>query len=328
MPRNATQSLVEHFTYRRPAGSGTERAYAARYLGPLGARLDACGNYVLRLGTEARPILWSSHTDTVHRTEGRQRVRVRDGHVALRGAAAVAQWARGDCLGADCGTGVWLMVAMARARIPGLYVWHYGEEQGCIGSSWARQHMPEVGECRAAIAFDRAGRDSIVTHQLGTRTCSDTFARSLADALRLPELAPDPTGVYTDTNEYADVIPECTNVSVGYRHQHSAHETQDLDFAEALLAAVLAAPWDSLAIERDPVSWGDWEADSESWGDEDADLDDTYARVTVAAGGPSGTRYCTLCDWDCAGQTAYEIDGHTICDTCWEDLQTMQGDAA
>jgi hypothetical protein len=39
-----------------------------------------------------------------------------------------------ECLGADCAAGVALMVSMIHARVPGYYVFHDGEEQGCLGS--------------------------------------------------------------------------------------------------------------------------------------------------------------------------------------------------
>lgn len=40
-----------------------------------------------------------------------------------------------NCLGADCTTGVWLILEMIKARIPGIYVIHNDEEIGCIGAT-------------------------------------------------------------------------------------------------------------------------------------------------------------------------------------------------
>lgn len=40
-----------------------------------------------------------------------------------------------NCLGADCTTGVWLILEMIKARVPGIYVIHNDEEVGCVGAS-------------------------------------------------------------------------------------------------------------------------------------------------------------------------------------------------
>jgi len=34
--------------------------------------------------------------------------------------------------------------------------------------------------------------------------------------------------VYTDTAEFTDIIPECTNRSVGYAREHTQEESLDL----------------------------------------------------------------------------------------------------
>lgn len=64
--------------------------------------------------------------------------------------------------------------------------------------------------------------------------------------------APDDTGVYTDTNEYAGIVPECTNLSVGYQRQHGPRETLDVVHCEQLLEAMLELDASQLVIERDP----------------------------------------------------------------------------
>jgi len=100
------------------------------------------------------------------------------------------------------------------------YVLHRGEERGCLGSHWIQQHDPEsLREIDGAIAFDRAGMHDVITHQSYGRTCSGAFAASLASALdRLnPEFgyAPDNSGLYTDTSEYAGSClnaPTCRSV--------------------------------------------------------------------------------------------------------------------
>jgi hypothetical protein len=108
-----------------------------------------------------------------------------------------------------------------------------------------------------AIAFDRRGMDNIISHQGWSRCASDAFCQALADELNLHDenlmYAPDDTGVYTDTAEFVDIIPECTNISVGYDHEHSQQECLNTHHYELLSQAVLRVEWDKLPVDRDPT---------------------------------------------------------------------------
>jgi hypothetical protein len=292
--------LLEMLTYRRPAFSGTDRAFIRRFLRPLGAEPDPFGNFVLRIG-DAPDILWSAHTDTVHRAAGRQRLRISGGTVRSRG---------GDCLGADNTAGVWMLVEMARAGVPGLYVWHRAEEIGCQGSRYIATHTPHLlNGIRYAIAFDRRGTDSIVTHQIGWRTASDAFAWQVAGLLGLPGMYPDPNGVYTDTESYADIVPECTNISIGYAGAHTAFESLDLDYVRALRDAVVGAEWHTLTAVREP---GTMEAPPGPWND-GARLDDGPGRWQAV-----GAEDCALCGQD--ADTTYIFAGTDVCRACFDYL--------
>jgi hypothetical protein len=59
--------------------------------------------------------------------------------------------------------------------------------------------------------------------------------------------------VYTDTAEFVDIIPECTNISVGYNSEHSQQESLNIVHFELLATAVLRVEWDKLPTERDPT---------------------------------------------------------------------------
>jgi hypothetical protein len=63
----------------------------------------------------------------------------------------------------------------------------------------------------------------------------------------------DDTGVYTDTAEFTDYIPECTNISVGYDHEHSQQESLNMVYFQQLANAVLLVDWEALPTERDPT---------------------------------------------------------------------------
>lgn len=248
--------IMEMFSYMRPAGSKTEQAFVDRFLTPLGFKRDKHRNLILTVGGTPPTILWSSHMDTVHDMEGRQTLHYDGETLALSRKAK--KWTS-SCLGADCTAGVWLMAEMVKAGVPGLYVIHHAEEKGCIGSrALAKDPGGLLDGIQAAIAFDRMGYNSIITHQMYGKTASDAFALSLGAALG-GEFKPDDTGSYTDTNEYAEIIPECTNVSVGYFHQHTMRETQDVPFLLLLRDTLITADFTNLVIEREPGDEGyDW----------------------------------------------------------------------
>lgn len=234
------QLLLNMLTYMRPSGSLTEKKFCQTFLEPVFGQADRHGNYILFVGDDPT-VSFMSHYDTVHKHHGFQHVAVTDGFATTMS----------NCLGADDTTGIWLMLGMIKAGVEGVYVVHTAEEIGCIGSTALVKDNPDwIHRVDCAISFDRMGTDSIITHQGGKRTCSDTFAYSLASILGLAMKA-DPTGVYTDSIEYSDDIPECTNLSVGYYNQHTSAEYQDLGFAEKLLDRLIKADWSNLVIERD-----------------------------------------------------------------------------
>jgi hypothetical protein len=239
-----TRDLLTMLTYMRPHGSDTERAFINRYIRPTGAAEDTFGNLWLTVGNA--PILWCSHTDTVHKQAGKQRV--------LYGAS-VASADKSNCLGADCTTGVWLMLAMIRAKVSGTYLFHRGEEVGGIGSAWIAKNMATtLARYQFAIAFDRMGSDEVITHQAGWRCASEAFAGSMAKALAPLDYTGSDGGSFTDTANYVEIIPECTNISVGYYGQHTKNEMQDIDHAIKLRDRLCTADFSQLVCERDPYS--------------------------------------------------------------------------
>ena len=231
---------IEMLSYMRPEGSKYQKKFCNRYLMPIFGRPDEFGNYTHIVGDSPR-IAFMAHHDTVHAKSGRQAVTI-DGDFAKSSS--------NECLGADCTTGIYIMISMIEAGVEGVYVVHAAEEIGCIGSRALVGSNPSwLHHVDAAISLDRKGYASIITHQMGMRTCSSEFASSLSNILDLGMKADD-TGSYTDSNEYKDVIPECTNISVGYFNQHTSKESQDLVFVETLVDALINADWSKLAIKR------------------------------------------------------------------------------
>ena len=93
----------------------------------------------------------------------------------------------------------------------------------------------------------------MITEQWGGISCSNEFARSLAAQLD-SEYSPCPHGVFTDTANYTEIIPECTNISVGYSGQHRPHEKQHMAFLVALKDRMLELDLSKLVCVRDPAT--------------------------------------------------------------------------
>ncbi|WP_349434262.1 M28 family peptidase [Pararhizobium sp. A13] len=250
------KTILAMFSYMRPSGTPTETMFIERFLTPLGFTRDPFQNLVLTVGDKPR-ILWSSHVDTVHGKEGIQTLAY-DGEMLTLSKGAKLN---SSCLGADDTAGIWLMTEMIKANVPGVYVIHHAEENGCVGSRDLARGNPEFfADIDAAIAFDRMGYDSVITHQMGMRTASDRFALSfsmmLDDALgdgSKSKYAADDGGAYTDTNEYSHLVPECTNISVGYHSQHTRNESQHVGHLIALRNLLVKADLSTLVIARDPA---------------------------------------------------------------------------
>lgn len=250
-----TARLVTMHAYMRPAGSLAERTFADRYLAPLGAVRDMHGNYSVVVGTSAasRSVLWSCHTDTVHRISGSQKVRVVDGQLTAP---------RSSCLGADDTAGVFLCSELVRLGVPGRYMFHFGEERGCIGSRALVRSAPDwLPDIRYAIALDRAGYSDVISHQMSSRTASDAFCDALASRLSSYDAGAvalqyqtSAHGLYTDTESYAEDVPECTNLSVGYHGAHGASESLDIAHVLTLLEALASIDVTALPCDRDPAA--------------------------------------------------------------------------
>jgi hypothetical protein len=225
---------------------------------------DGAGNLHVdtRLNSSNRT-LFVAHVDTVHRKEGPNKIKQTNTHWYADGAA----------LGADDGAGVAMLMHLMYSGVPAYYIFTQGEECGGIGATHLAKHDATLlAEFDRAIAFDRRGIDSVITHQGRGRCCSDSFADALSNALNddmTLMYLPDSTGVYTDTAEFIDIIPECTNISVGYYSEHSDKESLDIIHFQALAERVAKIDWDVLPTDRDPkvvdmLDWGGWGAYSGS----------------------------------------------------------------
>lgn len=239
-------TFLEMLEFKRPAFTVYEEAFIDKYLRVIpGIVEDEYGNLMIDVGDKPN-IIWSSHTDTVHHESGLQRVIVDKNRIAR-----VKFPKESNCLGADCTTGVYIMIEMIKAKVPGRYIFHRDEEHGRHGSTYIATKTPDILKgIDAAIAFDRKGLTDVITHQ-SYRTASNEFAESFAAIVGM-NYKPSPNGSFTDTKSYMALVPECTNISVGYAGAHSSAESQDLTHLEKLTEVMCRFDSSSLVIKRTP----------------------------------------------------------------------------
>lgn len=279
--------LLDMLTFKRPykeGGNETTDQFVERFIAPVaqgvGMRIDRSGNIEvdLRKSPEDRT-MFASHLDTMHSEEGRQ-------EIIYDGMARVIR-AKEDCLGADDTAGIALMLHLMEAGVAGLYVFFVGEEVGCVGSrAYVEENKHWIPtEIDKVISFDRRGVYSVITHQMGARCCSEEFAEALSQGLTTDELmfCPDDTGAYTDSAQFMDIVPECTNISVGYFNEHTAAETLNVEFLSKLAEALEGVDFNALPVSRDPSVVEFWGLDLPC--DYDPHLEDFVEALDIAMAG-------------------------------------------
>lgn len=156
------------------------------------------------------------------------------------------------CLGADDTAGVYAALRMIEAKVPVSFVFHRDEEIGGRGSAWvAREYAGWLSNTfDRCVALDRRGTKDVIISQWGDQCCSFDFAVVLGRELGMGHKPA--AGIFTDSANYMEVIPECSNISVGYMNEHTPQETLDIKYLETLIERLCEIEWDKLPTERDP----------------------------------------------------------------------------
>jgi hypothetical protein len=232
---------------------GTESGLV-KYL-PVDHKQDSVGNYYLQIG-ETPSTMFACHLDTACSYQKKVN-HVHDGKFVKTDGTTI--------LGADDKAGMVVMLYMIKNKIPGLYYFFVGEEVGCVGSGKLAKIWKETdfsNHITKVISFDRRGTDSVITEQIFGRSCSDEFALAISNELNQTGLgfnfSPDPTGIYTDSAKFMSLVPECTNISVGYYSEHTNSEKQDVEFLQKLCKGACLVDWENLPISRDPSKFSDY----------------------------------------------------------------------
>jgi hypothetical protein len=234
---------LTRFTYPH----GTESVLKA-FL-PNGYKKDEWGNFYYVIG-DCPTSMFTCHLDTAC-VESRKVNHVYSEYIIRTDGKTI--------LGADDKAGMVVILTMIERNVPGLYYFFLGEEVGCIGSGHVAKNWPLNPFSKTinkVVSFDRRDTCSVITHQLYGRCCSEDFAKELSNRLNVAgdiKLSPDDSGILTDSAQFVDLVPECTNISVGYNREHTTAEYQDIKYLNKLCKAVCKINWEDLPINRDPV---------------------------------------------------------------------------
>ena len=291
-PPPHTKELAELLTWRRPSKTPLQDAFIEGYLMPRLEELqktakngcevhtDAYGNVLFdmwhdKAGLKPSNTMFTAHIDTVHSSMNKSQSQ----SVCYDHTKKTIFKDDNEPLGADDGTGIYILLQMIKAEVPGLYAFFKDEECGRLGSIAFQKESPiNLEGIARVVSFDRMNATDIITRQRGGKCASDEFAIELGKQLEVHaklDYKPSPNGSFTDSATFMDDIPECTNISIGYKNQHSSSETQNMLTLNALLNALPHVDWDNLPSVRDPKATP--EPDTwDMWG-----LDDGY-------GGSSG----------------------------------------
>lgn len=214
---------------------------------PNGIKKDNIGNYFIKIGESKT--LFTCHLDTYSK-EYKKVNHIIDGNIIKTDGTTI--------LGADNKAGVVCLLYMIENNVPGLYFFFISEEPisekgGLYGSSeLAYTKLNSLKKYERAIAFDRKHKGSIITRQMAEPCCSDEFADALIDEFSKQGviMEKDKTGYYTDTAAFLEIIPECSNISIGVWNEHHNNEYVDISYVESVSKAAIKINWEDLPVIR------------------------------------------------------------------------------
>jgi hypothetical protein len=243
-PKDVRSTFLSLVTKTYPHGHEDE---VLKFLPSL--QKDEVGNYYKIIGKTPQT-MFTSHLDTADREQKDTKL-----YSMIENDEEYIVTDESTILGADDKSGVAVMLYMMSHNIPGLYYFFIGEERGGIGSNKLSRIYDTVSylkEIKRCVSFDRRNYHSVITSQLGRRCCSDEFGTALCKEYNKNglDLSLDPTGIYTDSASFIDDIRECTNISVGYFHEHTGQEYQNMNYLISLCEASIKVNWDSLPTIR------------------------------------------------------------------------------
>lgn len=243
-PDDVRSTFLSLVTETYPHGHEEE---VVKYL-PNFLKRDSYGNYYHVIGDSDTSFTCHLDTASSKKSEIVLREVEKSGEVYIKSDGTTI-------LGADDKAGVTVLLYMINKGVPGVYWFFIGEERGAVGSRAVAKTYdtyPFMKKIKKMVSFDRRNYFSVITYQMGGICCSEEFGQSLCDEMNKYDmkLTLDPTGVFTDSASFVDIIPECTNISVGYFDEHRTTEIQNLTYLEKLCKAASKCDWDKLVVKR------------------------------------------------------------------------------
>lgn len=247
-------------------GDTNFRLWLHSHFKKLGVQFEILAEGCILVRTDVKSdTLFSCHIDTCHNHAESNGTFQDLAYDPTFGDILLGQGSTSACLGADDGAGIYIMLKMIEAKVPGSYLFHTGEERGGIGAyAVLAKHKTLLEDFSRAIAFDRAvqrdGEPEVIITQGGTPCASVEAGKALCDALnKSGAVFQKPyvvsyKGSFTDTKVYKSIIAECINVGVWYAAQHTPKEWLSVAGLEQLLKACLTIQWDELPVKRIPVA--------------------------------------------------------------------------
>ncbi len=246
---NFKETFLNLTEYTTPFGFESD---LEKYL-PTSLKKDEWGNYYTSIGDSQT--LFTCHLDNYCK----EKVKVNhviEGNIIKTDGTSI--------LGGDNKAGVLVLLYLISQSVPGTYYFFLGEEPilsgGCWGSTKLVENKSEfLKKFKRAIAFDRKMTGSIISRQMAQECCSQEFVSSLSEKFSEKGLTmnDDKTGYYTDTGNFIEHIPECTNISIGVWNEHHKNEYVDISYVEKVAKASTNVDWESLPTIREPKWWLD-----------------------------------------------------------------------
>lgn len=236
---NIKETFLKLTSYTIPHGM----EYTLEKYFPKGIIEDGCGNYYIKIGNSKT--IFTCHMDTACGSYEKVN-HVLSGNFIMTDGRTV--------LSADDKCGMVILLYMINKKVPGTYYFFQGEESGMVGAHLIlRKDKDFFNDFVRMVSFDRRAYQSIITHQLGRRGCSELFSEALSEELGYHGLKykSDRTGIFTDSASFIGIIPEVTNLSVGYFNEHSHSERADIVFLEDLAKASCLVKWEDLPTSKD-----------------------------------------------------------------------------
>ena len=220
---------------------------------PSSLSKDNWGNYFISIGSSET--LFTCHLDNYCKEK------IKINHVI---EGDIIKTDGKSILGADNKAGVVTLLYLISQKVPGTYYFFLGEEPiisaGCWGSTKLVENNPDfLRKFKRAIAFDRKMTGSIISRQMAQECCSQEFVKSLISQFSNSgiNMKDDKTGYYTDTGNFIELIPECTNISIGVWNEHHTNEYVDISYVEKVAIAASKIKWEELITVREPKWWID-----------------------------------------------------------------------